>query len=438
MPTSPDDALAVLYALPRFTDAGAAAFKPGLDRMRRLLAALGDPHRAYPSLHVAGTNGKGSTASMLAAIATAGGRRTGLHTSPHLLALGERMRLDGTPAPEAWIAEAVARHHALFDAVAPSFFEATTALSLLYFAEERVDLAVVETGLGGRLDATNVLRPEAAVVTHIGLDHTDLLGATLPEIAREKAGIIKPHTPVFTAVTDPEAHAVLAEVAALRDAPLHDLHAETIVHAQRSYLDALVLDVTTPVRRYDGLRVGLAGRHQASNALLAVRGAEAVLDAAPEAIREGLANVRRLAGLRARLEVVQRRPLVVVDVGHNPDGLAAALAFVQAQRPAGGRLHVVLGLLRDKDATAIGRLLAQAGAIAATVSLPGARGTDATILARTLRAEGAEAHPTTLDAARAHAATLDASDALLVVGSHQVAAAWLGPAHPPAPSVRSS
>ena len=436
MPTSLDEALAYLYALPRFADTGTAAFKPGLARMRRLLAALGDPHTVYPTLHVAGTNGKGSTASMLAAIATASGRRTGLHTSPHLLTLGERLRLDGTPAPDAWIADTVARHRAAFDAVEPSFFEATTALSLLYFAEEHVDLAVVETGLGGRLDATNVLQPEAAVITHIGLDHTDLLGATLAEIAREKAGIIKPRTPVFTAVTDSDAKAVLAEVAAAREAPLYDLHAETTVHDQRVGLDALVLDVTTPVRRYDGLRVGLAGRHQTSNAVLAVRVAETVLNAANEAICEGLANVRRLAGLRARLEVVRRQPLVVVDVGHNPDGLAAALTFVQAQRPAEGRLYVVLGLLRDKDAAAIGRRLAQADATVATVSVPGGRGTDAATLAQALRAEGAEAHPTTLDAVRA--APLNPRDVLLVAGSHQVAAAWLSPAHPPAPPVRSS
>src|SRR5690606_4396768 len=169
-------------------------------------------HRAFPSVHVAGTNGKGSTASMIAAVGTAAGLRVGLHTSPHLFHVGERIRVDGVPAPEAWLAAAVARYRPAFEAVGPSFFEATVALSFRYFAGAGVDWVVAEVGLGGRLDATNVLAPAVSVVTSIGLDHTELLGESLAAIAREKAGIVKPATPVVTAADQPEVVDVLRAV----------------------------------------------------------------------------------------------------------------------------------------------------------------------------------------------------------------------------------
>src|SRR5690606_30389522 len=207
------DALTVLHALPRFAEAGAAAFRPGLARMRALMEAMDLPHERFASVHVAGTNGKGSTASMTAAMATAAGWRVGLHTSPHLFDVAERLRLDGTPAPHAWIADAVARYRTDFARIEPSFFEATVALSFRYFADEGVDLAVVEVGLGGRLDATNVLTPRACGITTLGLDHTDLLGDTLEAIAREKAGIAKPGVPLLTSAAQPEALAAIRETA---------------------------------------------------------------------------------------------------------------------------------------------------------------------------------------------------------------------------------
>ena len=205
------DAERRLLALPRFAGAGAAAYKPGLGRTRALLAALGDPHTVVPTVHVAGTNGKGSTASFAASVAQAAGLRVGLHTSPHLATLRERMRVDGRPAPPDWLDGALARWGGAVDAVGPSFFEATVALSLLYFAEQDVDLAVVEVGLGGRLDATNVLAPLVAAVTHVGLDHTDLLGDTVEAIAREKAGIAKPGVPFLHAVAGEARPALEAE-----------------------------------------------------------------------------------------------------------------------------------------------------------------------------------------------------------------------------------
>ncbi|HYE58946.1 MAG TPA: Mur ligase family protein, partial [Rhodothermales bacterium] len=331
---------AYLDALPRFTAQGAAAYQPGLDRMRAMLAALGDPHRAYPVVHVAGTNGKGSTASFAAALLTASGLRTGLHTSPHLWHVTERMRVDGVPAPEAWLEEATARLRPLFDAHGPSYFEATVVLAFQYFAEQQVDAAVIEVGLGGRLDATNVVAPVACLVTALALDHTDILGPTLAHVAREKAGIFKPGVPAFTLRQPEEAATMLAAEAARVGAPLEDV-SET-VHAEGNSL-------TTPLGRYEDVHPGLTGPHQAQNAALALRGAETLRGHAlsREAARSGLGDVRGLAGLRARLETVQSRPRIVLDVAHNPHGIAAALAATAP--PPGGHRTLLLGLMADKD-----------------------------------------------------------------------------------------
>ena len=183
---------AYLLTLPRFTTAGASAFRPGLGTMSSMMEALGHPHEAFESVHVAGTNGKGSTASLLAAISAASGRRTGLHTSPHLLRINERLRLNGEPAPDSWLAHAVDRCRPLFDDLRPTFFEATTALAFLYFAECQVDLAIIEVGLGGRLDATNVLVPTLSIITSISLDHTDLLGRSIERLPAKKEGSSNP------------------------------------------------------------------------------------------------------------------------------------------------------------------------------------------------------------------------------------------------------
>jgi dihydrofolate synthase/folylpolyglutamate synthase len=375
----------------------------------------------------------------MAAVAHAAGRRTGLHTSPHLWRLTERLRVDGQPAPDAWLADAVARYDDALDALGPSFFEATVALSFRYFADAAVDLAVVEVGLGGRLDATNVLAaPAACAITPIGLDHAALLGDTLPAIAREKAGIVKPGVPVATAAAPPDVRAVFAEVAAARGAPWHPVAEETTLSlaADDAGGDAMAggaaFDLVTPARRYAGLRVGLPGAHQRQNAALAVRTLEvawprafgAPLPAA--AVRTGLAEVTRRAGLRGRLDVLARAPLTVADVAHNPDALAVTL---DALRPAlaaeaDARLHVVLGLLRDKDAAAMARLLADAGAVVTPVPLDGARARPAGDLAAVLRRHGVAVRPPAPAAAAVARLRAEASpgDVLLVTGSHRVVA----------------
>ncbi len=418
-----------LLALPRFADAGAAAYQPGLERMRALLTALGDPQTAYPAIHVAGTNGKGSTASLAAAIASASGLRVGLHTSPHLVTLRERMRVDGEPASEAWVADAVGRMAGALEAVGPSFFEATVALSLLSFAEREVDLAVVEVGLGGRLDATTVVEPVACAVTHIGLDHTDLLGETLPEIAREKAGIAKPGVPLLHAVEDAESVTALTDEAVRRGAPVEAVRASC--RAEVAGHDPLRVRLATPGQEYGEVEIGLPGAHQAWNAALAVRAVEVGMDragrAAPtaEAVRCGLRDVVALSGLRGRGEALPEDARVVLDVAHNADGWRAALAALRV--PEGGRLWALVGVMADKEADALARLLADAGATALPIDLPGDRALPAAALADALRQRGVPVRPagTAAEALQTFRQQAGPLGRLLVTGSHLTVAAVL-------------
>jgi dihydrofolate synthase/folylpolyglutamate synthase len=287
---------------------------------------------------------------------------------------------------------------------------------------------VVEVGLGGRLDATNVLTPRLSIITTIGLEHTDLLGDTLAGIAHEKAGIIKPGVPVLTAVTQPEARAAIRAVAEAQAAPLHQIHNEVDARTTAMSLDSLTMEVRTPLRTYKNVQVGVPGLHQQMNASLALRAAELLFNNVqhdPAAIYKGLRDVRTLAGLRGRLEVLQARPLVVADVGHNPDGLATALAFLRQHRSSQqGRLYVIFGAMRDKDIVAMARLLAEADATVLPVSAGGDRALPATDLADVLRRQGVPV----IEKERVSAGwawfmkNTTADDTLLITGSHQVVA----------------
>lgn len=412
------DAERLLLALPRFTATGAGALNLGLDRMRAMLAEAGDPHRCAPVVHVAGTNGKGSTASLTAALLTASGQRVGLHTSPHLWHVGERMRVDGVAADQAWLAAAVARRADLFARHAPSYYEATLLLAFERFADAGVDALVVEVGLGGRLDATNVVTPAVTVVTALALDHTDVLGPTLADVAREKAGIVKPGAPLLTLAQPAEAMAEL-HAAADRAGMTAEVVDETVRVADEG------TRWTTPLAAYDGVRLALDGAHQRLNAALALRAAEAFtgrpLD--PEAVRRGLADVARLAGLRGRLETIRACPRVVVDVAHNAHGLAAALAATVP--PPGGRRTIALGMMGDKDVDDVCRLLAASGARIVPVAIadtPRALAPDA--LAARLAAAGADvAAPSTVAAVlETFTQTAAPDDVLLVCGSFLVTA----------------
>lgn len=416
------EAEAALLALPRFAVEGRTALRPGLERMRALCAAMGRPERAYPVVHVAGTNGKGSTASMVAAVGTAAGQRIGLHTSPHLFRLTERMRVDGVPAPPEWVADAVGRFRADLEAIRPSFFEATAALSLLYFAERGVDRAVVEVGLGGRLDATNVVEPELALITSIGLDHTDLLGETLVEIAGEKAGIIKPGVPALTSADQPDVVARLRAAAAVQGSVLGVAGEDFSGTVEAVYPDRIVLSVHTAEHMYEAVTVGLPGAHQAENAVLAVAAAEAVYGAAAEAaIREGLARVRELSGLRGRCEIVSTEPPIVADVAHNAEGLAAALRFAASlHSPGTGRLYVVFGVMRDKPLASLLDRLRVSGATVLPVAASAPRALPVSDLRAALRAQHIPVVGvgSVSEGIRWFRRSAGSQDVLLITGSH--------------------
>jgi dihydrofolate synthase/folylpolyglutamate synthase len=346
-----------LFSLRRF------GWRLGLEGMERLLALLDDPQAGVPSVHIGGTNGKGSTAAMLAAILQAAGYRTGLYTSPHLLDFSERIRVDGVPIGAAEVTRLTAQLKALCSAhftdrpipdpssdrlPHPTFFELTTAMAFLHFARQTAETAVIEVGLGGRFDATNVITPRVAVVTNVSLEHQEYLGRTLPEIAREKAGIVKANVPVVTA-TSGESYEVIRRIATERGAPLVRVQESYAYTIRESGLAGQTLDLAGPVRRYDALRIPLAGRHQAENAVAAIAAAELLgsegfrVDEA--AIRAGLTR----ATWPGRLQLVSDRPRILLDGAHNPAGAEALAAFLTEHRSALNRLIMVFGVLRDKD-----------------------------------------------------------------------------------------
>ena len=392
------------------------------------MEAMGRPHEAFESVHVAGTNGKGSTASLLAAISTASGRRTGLFTSPHLVRIAERLRLDGAPVADSWMNAAFARYRDTFDSIQPSFFEAATALGFLFFAESNVDIAVVEAGLGGRLDATNILQPRLSIITGIAFDHTRILGDTLPKIAAEKGGIIKPGAPTLTSAQDSGAARVLRDIATQRGSPYHPLLTQCRAVEAASSRTSLSLSFHSPVRAYTNLVSGAPGLHQTSNTLLATRAAELLFEDVrrdPTAVYEGVRRVRALAGLRARLETLQRDPLILLDVAHNRAGLEAALAFAQAQ--GGKRLFMVLAAMRDKDVASFARAAHRARAQVFACDLPSPRALTAQQLEAALRRGGATVMGigSVAEAWERVRSAANHADIILIAGSHVLAGAIL-------------
>ena len=331
-----------------------------LRRVEDLMAAMGDPHCAFRSVHIAGTKGKGSTAIMVQSILTAAGFRTGLFTSPHLCRLEERMTVDGRMMSEEDLVRTIGALVAYTEQArrerpneSPSFFELVTALGFLHFAAQKAEFAVVEVGMGGRLDATNVIRPEVSAITRVDLDHVERLGSTLAKIAWEKAGIIKPGVPLVCAPQEPDALAVIRQTAAERGAPLalvgHDYtleHVETGVGPDGPFCR---FDVTGPCCRYEALTVSLLGRHQAANAAVAVAVVEHLrekcgLDLNEEKIRLGLAAAR----CPARLEYLSGSPPILLDAAHNPASIRVL------QEVLGGafehrRVVLLMGVSKDKD-----------------------------------------------------------------------------------------
>jgi dihydrofolate synthase/folylpolyglutamate synthase len=339
------DAVRFLFSLQKF------GMKFGLGGIRSLLRFVDDPQKDFPCIHVAGTNGKGSTSSMLAAIFTAAGYKTGLYTSPHLVSFTERIRVDGKPIPRKDVVRLTGLIRGQIRKQKATFFEATTAMAFKYFSERNVDLAIVETGLGGRLDSTNVVHPRLSVITNVSLEHTEILGDTLEKIAGEKGGIIKHGIPCVTGIQSPGPLRVLRDIAKRKKSPLYKTDPSKL-RIKKASLDGLILDAAVRRKNYKDLHVALAGRHQLMNlgvVLLALDVLEEQREfkVKEEHIRRGLSDVQTLTGLRARMSVIQRKPFILADVAHNTDGVKR---MVESLVELGiKRVTLVFGVVRDKD-----------------------------------------------------------------------------------------
>jgi dihydrofolate synthase/folylpolyglutamate synthase len=364
------ETLQFLYAqLPVFEHVGSNAYKPGLQNIEALDQYFDHPHRLFRTIHVAGTNGKGSVSHTLAAMLQAEGLRVGLFTSPHLLDFSERIRVNGQPISEEYVVEWTARHYEHLPDVHPSFFELATMMAFCYFADQKVDVAVIEVGLGGRLDSTNIIRPELCVITNISLDHTQFLGDTLPQIAAEKAGIMKPGVPcVVGEAPDPAVREVFVRHAAEVGAPL--LLAEEapeVLSATVDYIsEGSKYQPCRQVFRYEtrtygtltGELVGQCQPHNANTILCAVGCLPAALKPGLESIRKGLSEVTKMTGLMGRWQQLRTEPETYCDTGHN-EGCFRYISeqLKRLQREDARRLYIVFGMMRDKDIDAVLRLL---------------------------------------------------------------------------------
>jgi dihydrofolate synthase/folylpolyglutamate synthase len=382
------EVLEYLYAnLPMFHRIGAAALKPDLTNTLALCAALGDPQERFKTIHVAGTNGKGSTSHTLAAVLQTAGYKTGLFTSPHLKSFTERIRVSGQPVEEAFVVDFVNRIRAVADTIEPSFFEVTVAMAFDYFAQHQVDVAVIEVGLGGRLDSTNVITPVLSVITNIGWDHQDILGDTLQKIATEKAGIIKSGVPTVISQHQPETDEVFIAKAQQESAPLvfapdrYSVRASGASTSLDIYRDGVCL--------FESVTLDLQGMYQQKNILGALAAMEELQRqgwAITRAhIRAGVGHVMSLTGLKGRWQMLGQRPLIVCDTGHNADGIAEVVRQIHLQQYK--RLWIVFGVVKDKDIRSVLQLLPKdANYYFCQASVP--RALDAEALAAQARAEG--------------------------------------------------
>lgn len=353
-----EETLNYLYAnLPMFQRVGAAALKPDLGNTIQLCQELGNPHLAFKSIHVAGTNGKGSTSHMLASVLQSAGYKTGLYTSPHLKSFTERIRVNGAEVSHAFVVDFVNKIQPAIERIKPSFFEITVAMAFEYFAAQKVDVAVVEVGLGGRLDSTNVITPEVSVITNIGWDHKDILGDTLEKIASEKAGIIKPEVPVVISEQQSEIEEVFIQKAFDEQAPIFfasDTYRATLLADDQTF-DVYHRDKLV----FESLDLPLKGYYQQQNLpgvlmtidVLRSKGWQIPI----EKVRYGLLHVVSQTNLKGRWQKLGSNPLIICDTGHNQDGYEVLLKQIKEQ--SFQHLHMVLGMVKDKDISKILSLL---------------------------------------------------------------------------------
>jgi len=344
--------------LPMFTRIGEAAIKKDLHNTRALCAALGHPQRKFPSVHIAGTNGKGSVSHMLASVLQAAGYKTGLYTSPHLKDFRERIRINGKPVEEQFVVDFIAQQKTLIEQIQPSFFELTVAMCFDYFAKQEVEIAIIETGLGGRLDSTNIIEPVISVITQIGYDHMQLLGDTLPAIAAEKAGIIKQNTPVVIGESHAETMPVFRKKAADCNANLIESTGmyKILSAEQGDFLTVRVQDQHNKIVSYE---LDLQGHYQRQNLQTVLSTIDCLKkdgwNISDEALKNGLKQVQVSTGLMGRWQVLRKNPSVILDVAHNPDGIRQV--FLQLAGMQYKKLHLIIGMVKDKDVDTVLSLL---------------------------------------------------------------------------------
>lgn len=331
-----EETIQYLYnSVPMFQNVGAAGYKEGLQNTLTLDEHFNHPHRSFRTVHVAGTNGKGSCSHTIAAMLQSEGYKVGLYTSPHLVDFRERIRINGKSISKQYVINFVKKERKFFEPLHPSFFELTTALAFKYFAEQKVDWAVIEVGLGGRLDCTNIIKPELSIITNISFDHTAFLGDTLAKIAKEKAGIIKPETPVVIGEANEETKPVFENIAKQNNAPI--LFAEEV-----------------NLQEFDDIEFELKGSYQQKNRATILCAAKQ-LGISREAIKNGMANVCETTGLIGRWQTLRKEPLVICDTGHNVGGWQYLSEQIK-QVPCTTR-RIVFGMVDDKDINTVMTML---------------------------------------------------------------------------------
>jgi len=335
--------------LPLFQIVGVSAYKTGIESMLAFDDRLGNPHRSFPTIHIGGTNGKGSTAHTIASVLQASGYKTGLFTSPHLKDFRERIRVNGIPVSEEFVIDFVEKHKDYFDVVFPSFFEVNVAMTFDYFRQEKVDVAVIEVGLGGRLDSTNIITPKLSVITNISLDHTNILGNTPQLIAHEKAGIIKPGIPVVIGEAEGEVRQIFEETAAEKNSPIFFAESLPIEYLGQETIDDIPVQsfcieeniVSTPL-------LGIYQKKNIRTAWMAVKMMQSVgFNLTQESIKEGFLRVIELTGLQGRWQKLQENPTVICDTGHNEAGISHIVE--QLKNTPHDTLRMVIGMVNDKD-----------------------------------------------------------------------------------------
>lgn len=351
----------LLYSkLPMFSRLGASAYKKDLHNTIELCKRLDDPQNKIKTIHVAGTNGKGSVSHMLASVLSAAGFKTGLYTSPHLHDFRERIRVNGQMINKEYVISFTERTFHWFDEIEPSFFELTVAMAFSYFADQKVDIAVIETGLGGRLDSTNIINPVLSVITNIGWDHMNILGDTLEKIAFEKAGIIKNEIPVIIGQSQPHSCELFKKIAYERKAAIH--FADQMFSVNEHHWSNGKLRLMVHNHRNENeeeYTLDMPGIYQLKNILTVLGSLQSLQELGwninEEKVKTGLSHVIPSTGLHGRWEIIQLEPMIVLDVAHNEDGIRMILE--QLEHVSYQNLHIIYGMVNDKDSSKVLPLL---------------------------------------------------------------------------------